>query len=150
MYCRGKLGSGSCFLDLMVFSAGVLLHPCGSGLVTKPGMQTALLHWGVTSCLSLSTCLKRPEQWCWRELKWDQLSAGKQCKGSFNPPVACFDGLNLMLIVIRVTRAGRSRTLMCWFSRGLSIEAMTAPSVWDISASNQCSQPQWDLGSGGD
>lgn len=44
------------------FSAAVgeLPRPCDSGVVTKPGMQVALLHWAVTSCLSLSTCLKRP------------------------------------------------------------------------------------------
>lgn len=48
---EGKLSSGSCFFGLVGFSAAVgeLPRPCDSGVVTKPGMQTALLHWEVTS-----------------------------------------------------------------------------------------------------
>lgn len=47
---------------------------------------------------------------------------------------------SLMLIVVRVTQGGGSRTLMCWFSRGVSNEEMTDPSVSDINASNYCSK----------
>lgn len=138
MYCRGELDSGNCFFGLVGFIAGVneLLHPCGSGVVTKPGMQTALLHWGVPSCLSLSTCLKRLEQWCWRE--WNEISCllATNAKPLLIYPEPVLMNKTLMLIVIRVTRAGGSRTLMCWFSRALSNEEMPDPSVLDISASN--------------
>lgn len=61
---------------------------------------------------------------------WNEISCplATSAKSLLIHPCPVLMNKSLMLIVIRVSQGGGSRTLMCWFSRGLSNEELTDPS----------------------